>query len=126
MVKAAIPWGQAHVIEEFSLAQRAGDKRFATIVQLLVDEKGTELVRFAYSTDGTARSPFRGVEQRSLAWGPWLAVGLKLDLAQRLALVAGADATFLFPKTVIRSAGREVTTFGRPLASGSAGLELAW
>ena len=43
------------MIEEFSVAQRAGDKRFATIVQLLVDEKGTELVRFAYSTDGTAR-----------------------------------------------------------------------
>ncbi len=37
------------------MQQRAGDRRFATIVQLLVDEKGNELVRFAYSTDGTAR-----------------------------------------------------------------------
>jgi hypothetical protein len=55
MAKAATPWGQAQVIEEFTVAQRAGEKRFATIVQLLVDEKGTELVRFAYSTDGTAR-----------------------------------------------------------------------
>ena len=33
----------------------ASSKRFATVVQLLVDEKGNELVRFAYSTDGTAR-----------------------------------------------------------------------
>jgi hypothetical protein len=43
------------VIEELSVPQRAGEKRFATIVQLLADEKGDELVRFAYSTGGTAR-----------------------------------------------------------------------
>ena len=55
MPKATTPWGQAEVLEEFTLQQRAGDRRFATIVQLLVDEKGNELVRFAYSTDGTAR-----------------------------------------------------------------------
>lgn len=55
MAKATTPWGQAEVIEEIAVAQRAGDKRFATIVQLLVDEKGNELVRFAYSTGGTAR-----------------------------------------------------------------------
>jgi hypothetical protein len=55
MPKATTPWGQAEVVEEFSVQQRAGDRRFATIVQLLVDEKGNELVRFAYSTDGTAR-----------------------------------------------------------------------
>jgi hypothetical protein len=30
-------------------------KQFATIVELLEDEKGGWLVRFAYSTDGTAR-----------------------------------------------------------------------
>ena len=38
-----------------TLAQRAGEKRFATIVELLQTEKGERLVRFAYSTDGTAR-----------------------------------------------------------------------
>jgi hypothetical protein len=38
-----------------TLAQRAGGKRFATIVELLQTEKGELLVRFAYSTDGTAR-----------------------------------------------------------------------
>ena len=53
MAKATTPWGQAEVLEEFTVQQRAGDRRFATIVQLLVDEKGNELVRFAYSTDGT-------------------------------------------------------------------------
>ena len=55
MAKATTPWGPAKVLEEFTVQQRAGDRRFATIVQLLVDEKGNELVRFAYSTDGTAR-----------------------------------------------------------------------
>ena len=55
MAKATTPWGPAEVTEEFTVQQRAGDRRFATIVQLLVDEKGNELVRFAYSTDGTAR-----------------------------------------------------------------------
>src|SRR6187551_3370400 len=55
MGKATTPWGQAEVVEEFTVQQRAGERRFATIVQLLVDEKGNELVRFAYSTDGTAR-----------------------------------------------------------------------
>ncbi|MGH3040508.1 MAG: hypothetical protein ACRDNG_01985 [Gaiellaceae bacterium] len=53
--KAATPWGRATVLEELRLAQRAGERRFETIVQLLESEKGGELVRFAYSTGGTAR-----------------------------------------------------------------------
>jgi len=55
MAKASTPWGKTEVLEELTVPQRSGDKRFATIVQLLVDEKGEELVRFAYSTGGTAR-----------------------------------------------------------------------
>jgi hypothetical protein len=52
---AATPWGRATILEELRVAQRSGDRRFETIVQLLEDEKGGELVRFAYSTGGTAR-----------------------------------------------------------------------
>jgi hypothetical protein len=55
MAKATTPWGKTEVLEELTVPQRAGDKRFATVVQLLIDPKGEELVRFAYSTDGTAR-----------------------------------------------------------------------
>jgi hypothetical protein len=55
MTKATTPWGKAVVVEELTVPQRAGEKRFATIVQLLADAKGDELVRFAYSTGGTAR-----------------------------------------------------------------------
>ena len=53
--KAATPWGTATVLEELRLQQRAGDKRFSSIVQLLEDSRGERLVRFAYATDGTAR-----------------------------------------------------------------------
>jgi hypothetical protein len=55
MAKAATPWGDAEVREELSLQQRAGEKRFAFIVQLLATARGEELVRFAYSTGGTVR-----------------------------------------------------------------------
>ncbi len=53
--KAATAWGEATVVDEVTVPQRAGDKRFASIVQLLENERGEWLVRFAYSTDGTAR-----------------------------------------------------------------------
>jgi hypothetical protein len=53
--KASTPWGPATVVEELALPQRAGTKRFASIVQLLEGEKGEQLIRFAYATDGTAR-----------------------------------------------------------------------
>jgi hypothetical protein len=53
--KAATPWGAAVVVEEVKLAQRAGDKRFGSVVQLLETGVGERLVRIAYTTDGTAR-----------------------------------------------------------------------
>jgi hypothetical protein len=53
--KAATPWGQTEIVEEVTLPQRAGDRRFATIVQLLETDRGERLVRFAYSTGGSAR-----------------------------------------------------------------------
>lgn len=55
MAKAATAWGEATIVEEVTLPQRAGEKRFASVVQLLEDAKGERLVRFAYITDGTAR-----------------------------------------------------------------------
>jgi hypothetical protein len=53
--KTATPWGPATLVEELTVQQRSGDKRFASIVQLLEGAKGERLVRFAYSTGGTAR-----------------------------------------------------------------------
>lgn len=51
----ATPWGAAHGVEQLTLQQRAGDKRFATLVQLLESDKGERMVRFAYTTDGVSR-----------------------------------------------------------------------
>lgn len=48
-------WGKATLIDEVKLPQRVGDKRFASLVQLLQGEKGEALVRFAYTTDGVTR-----------------------------------------------------------------------
>jgi hypothetical protein len=36
----ATPWGPARTVEQLTLQQRAGDKRFASVVQLLETEKG--------------------------------------------------------------------------------------
>jgi hypothetical protein len=48
-------WGKAKLVDEVKLPQRAGDKRCASLVQLLEDAKGDCLVRFAYTTDGVVR-----------------------------------------------------------------------
>ena len=53
--KTETPWGRAELVEELTVRQQAGDRRFASIVQLLETERGERLVRFAYTTDGTAR-----------------------------------------------------------------------
>jgi hypothetical protein len=55
MTKTATPWGPATVVENVEIKQRAGDKRFASVLELLETEHGERLIRFAYSTDGVAR-----------------------------------------------------------------------
>ncbi|HEX6490880.1 MAG TPA: hypothetical protein VF002_05855 [Gaiellaceae bacterium] len=52
---ATTPWGEARLLEELTLPQRAGDKRFSSLVQLLEAPSGERLLRFAYSSDGRAR-----------------------------------------------------------------------
>jgi hypothetical protein len=52
---SATPWGVGRTIEQLTLPQRAGEKRFATVVQLLETQKGERFVRFAYTTGGVAR-----------------------------------------------------------------------
>jgi hypothetical protein len=42
-------------VEQLTLPQRAGEKRFSSIVQLLETDKGERLVRFAYTTGGAVR-----------------------------------------------------------------------
>jgi hypothetical protein len=53
--RVATPWGTAAVLERVTVPQRAGEKRFATVVELLRAERGEPLVRIAYSTGGAVR-----------------------------------------------------------------------
>ena len=55
MTRVTTPWGPASRIGEAAVPQRAGDRKFSTIVQLLEAENGERLVRFAYTTDGVVR-----------------------------------------------------------------------
>lgn len=48
-------WGEATLVEEITIKQGAAGRSFATFVQLLEGSDGELLVRFAYSTGGTAR-----------------------------------------------------------------------
>lgn len=83
--KTATPWGDASLVDELTLSQRAGEKRFASVVQLLEAARGERLVRFAYSTGGTARRGpvtlrIRDLERLRAALGdhPQLAEALRL------------------------------------------------
>jgi hypothetical protein len=55
MADISTAWGKATLVDEVRLPQRAGEKRFASLVQLLEDGKGEPLLRFAYTTDGVTR-----------------------------------------------------------------------
>ena len=48
-------FGKAEIAEQVTLKQRVNGKQFTTLVQLLEDEKGDWLVRFAYATERTVR-----------------------------------------------------------------------
>ena len=55
MPAIATPWGKATLVDEVRVQQRAGDKRFSSLVQLLEAKDGELLIRFAYATNGAAR-----------------------------------------------------------------------
>lgn len=55
MTKISTPFGAVTLVERVSLPQKAGDKRFSSLVELLETERGERLIRVAYSTDGAVR-----------------------------------------------------------------------
>jgi hypothetical protein len=85
---------------------------------------GILLSRLAVS--GAANSPYVGVREDVFAWGPWLGAGVHWELTRNLGVVVAGDAAFAFPRTVIRSAGRPIATWGRPAGTGRFGLEWTW
>jgi hypothetical protein len=67
MAKTATPWGPADVVEQLTVRQQAGERRFSSLVQLLETDRGERLVRFAYSTGGTARRGPVTLRERDVA-----------------------------------------------------------
>ena len=89
MAKAATPWGPAELLEQLTLTQRAGERRFSSLVQLLEAPGGERLVRFAYATSGTARRGPVTLRARDLE-RLWTALADHPALAE--ALRPGGDA----------------------------------
>jgi hypothetical protein len=81
------PWGPATLVEQLRLPQQAGDKRFASVVELLENDRGERLVRFAYSTDGTTRRGPVTLRARDVA-------RLGKELAKRPALADALGEAF--------------------------------
>jgi len=79
--RTATPWGPAAVVEQLRLPQQAGDKRFSSVVELLENDRGERLVRFAYATDGTSRRGPVTLRERDL-------VKLRKELERRPSLAA--------------------------------------
>lgn len=77
--RAATPWGKAELVEELTVPQRAGTKRFASRVELLETAAGERLVRFSYSNGDTARRGPVTLRERDIG-------RLKAALAQHPAL----------------------------------------
>jgi hypothetical protein len=55
MATATTPFGRTRVLEEVTLPQQAGAKRFSSRVQLLEADDGQRLVRFSYVTGNAGR-----------------------------------------------------------------------
>lgn len=81
MAKTTTPWGPARLIEQLRLPQQAGDKRFASVVELLETDRGERLVRFAYSTDGATRRGPVTLRERDVA-------RLRREIAKKPALAS--------------------------------------
>ena len=84
--RAATPWGPADLVEELTVPQQAGKKRFASRVQLLETAKGERLVRFSYAGPGggvrgpvTLRERDLGRLRTALAQHPALAQALGIE-----------------------------------------------
>jgi hypothetical protein len=88
--RTATPWGDTEVVEELRLRQRAGHRRFESVIQLLELPDGERLVRFAYATEGVVR---RGPVTLRAADLRRLREGLATRPALAAALPWGGDAT---------------------------------
>jgi len=75
---------------------------------------------------GNAISPYVGAVDDRYVASPSLGFTARFFLAPNLSLFADVVGSAAFPKTVVRLAGRSVTSWGQPALAGAMGLELSW
>ena len=67
MATVTTPWGKATTVEELTIPQRAGEKRFTTRLELLELADGERLVRMSYATSGAVRRGPVTLRERDVA-----------------------------------------------------------
>jgi hypothetical protein len=75
---------------------------------------------------GDAIPPFSGSSDDLFVASPSLDMATRFFVAPNLSLFADVMGSAVFPRTVIRLAGREASTWGHPVLAGAMGLELGW
>jgi hypothetical protein len=75
---------------------------------------------------GEGTPPYLGATDDRVVVTPSVGITARFFLAPNVSLFANATGAAALPKTVIRLAGREVTTWGRPALAGGVGLEVSW
>jgi hypothetical protein len=69
---------------------------------------------------------YAGISDDRFVASPSVGVTTRLFVAPNLSLFGDVMGSAVFPKTVIRLAGREVSTWGHPVLAAAIGLELGW
>jgi hypothetical protein len=75
---------------------------------------------------GDPAPPYSGATDDRVVASPSLGFTARFFLAPNLSLFGDAMGSAVFPKTVIRLAGREAAIWGHPALAGAIGLELSW
>ena len=77
-----------------------------------------------FDVEGKADAPFSGRERTEIAGGIHFNAGATFRLTRIIAVRCDLSIGVLVPRPVVRFDGRNVASFGRPMLSGMAGMEV--
>jgi hypothetical protein len=83
---------------------------------------GVELDKLRF--EGHATSPYLGATDNRTTWSPFLGVAPRFRLTPSIHVVTELVLALASPSTIVRVAGQEVTSFGRPFGTAALALEL--
>jgi hypothetical protein len=83
---------------------------------------GVELDKLRF--EGHPTSPYLGASENRTAWSAFAGIAPRFRVTSSVHIVTELVVALANPTTVVRIAGREVTSFGRPLGTAALGLEL--